>query len=432
MKLFTPTQNTTITVKRTLSQCQTRRVAMPLRGPLNSLPLVGSVMSQLSQSASYGARILLLFITCLGLSACSASNILSVFDALDGYAANVNPIQASNPAPIGTALNANALPTTYSYGGKDKSLSSFLRTTGTASFVVIHNGQVVHENYYLGKSENSRFTSWSVAKSFASALIGIAIQEGHIQSVTDPIINYVPEIAGTAYAATTIEDVLEMASGVRFDETYFIGTDVANLQLAISDKFMDEIVKYTETDNTPGTFNRYKSLDTLVLGLLIRNATGQSVASYLEAKIWGPAGMTNDAHWLADADGLEATYCCIKATTRDFAKLGLIYLNNGFYNGQQIVPAPWIAESLDFNEPHLLPGDNPNSDYDWGYGYQWWFRDEGNDYSAVGIFNQFVYINPDANVVIAKNSGAPNYLLNDLENEHFAVFRAISEHLDSQ
>ncbi len=374
----------------------------------------------------------LLVITVLTLvSGCSAPTVLTAFRLLDGYSAKRNPVTAHQPQPLISELRDHVLPDSFLHEGKPLDTQSFLRKTGTAGLVVVQDGKIIHEEYHYGHSYDSLFTSWSVAKSITSALIGIAIDEGFIASVTDPVATYVPELGTTAYADATIEDILEMASGVDFDENYVLGSDVANLQLAIANSLKHEVLKYNQLANTPGTFNAYKSLDTQVLGLVLTNATGQSVASYLESRIWTPAGMTHSGFWLADKEGIEATFFFFLATTRDFAKFGLIYLNQGFYNGQQIVPKQWISASLDHSKPHLQPGENPLSDDTWGYGFQWWFRDEGHDYAAVGIFNQFIYIDPERRLVIAKNSANPFYLLKDEENEHYALFRAIGRHLDS-
>lgn len=370
--------------------------------------------------------------TTLFITACSPPILLNTFDAMDSFAGSVNDIRSTNPSPIGLALKDKVIPSIYQFNGRDKDTNAFLKKSGTAGLVIIHNGHIINETYYHGKSQDTLFASWSVAKSFTSALIGIAIDEGHIKSVNDLVANYVPALANTAYASATIEDVLEMASGVTFVESYMIGTDVFNLQLAVTNDLAKETLSYQDLDHEPGSFNAYKSLDTQVLGMVLSAATGQSVSSYLESRLWGPAGMTNDAKWLTDRNGMEATFCCMKATTRDFAKLGLIYLNKGFYNNQQIVPTEWVQDSLDISKPHLQPGDNPQSDYDWGYGYQWWFQDNSGDYAAIGIFNQFVYVDPELNLVIAKNSAAPGYLLNDLENEHFALFRAIGRQIANQ
>lgn len=372
-------------------------------------------------------RLLSLFFICVSLSACGSPFVLTIFDLIDITAGNKNIAKANTPSPLTSSAVSYELPESYDFEDQPRSTTNFLKKTGTAGLLVVHQGEIVYEDYNHGKNQNSRFLLWSVSKSVTSALVGIAIEEGHINSVTDPVTDYVPELATTAYANTTIEDSLEMASGVKFNETYLPGTDVFFLQLTLGGSFDKEVQKYQDLDYTPGTFNQYKSLDTVVLGMVLEAATGESIALYLESRIWEPAGMTNDAVWLADDDGLEAAYCCLKATVRDQAKFGLIYLNNGFYNGSQIIPQQWILDSLDNSKPHLQPGENPFSEWDWGYGYQWWMRDTNNDYSAIGVFNQFVYVNPDADLVIVKASGNPTYLNNDRENEHIALFRRISD-----
>lgn len=369
---------------------------------------------------------------CLCLAACTPAAVLRVFDNLHLTAGQVHTAKASFPYEIQRAETSYVLPAQYSYQGRLHSTDTFLKKSGTAGLVIVHDGKIVYENYAYGKNAKSRFHAWSVSKSVVSALIGIAIDEGYIGDVSDPVIKYVPSLSATAYADSTVQDVLEMASGVRFDETYNLGTDVFRLQVAVGKDLSEEVHKYVVKDHATGTFNAYKSLDTVVLGMVLASATGQTITSYLQSRLWEPAGMTQDARWLADRNGLEGASCCLQATLRDQAKFGLIYLNDGFYDGRQIIPRQWVIDSLDTSKPHLQPGENPNSDDSWGYGYQWWIPDTGNDYAAVGVYNQFIYVNPDVNLVIAKASAPFSYLVNDREDEHIAFFRAISEHIKSK
>lgn len=367
---------------------------------------------------------LLACVACLGISACSAPQVLKVFDNLP--AGQTHIAEAGDPAPIPDSATPYTLPETYEFAGETRSVARLLARSGTAGMVIVYKGQVVYEDYNYGKDSNSRFLAWSVTKSVTSALVGIAVAEGYIDAVTDPVTKYVPALADTAYAGTTVEEVLQMSSGVRFDETYWLGTDVFRLQLAVGTDLTREVMKYTVADHEPGTFNAYKSSDTQVLAMVLQSATGVSLTEYLQSRIWEPAGMTQSAQWLADRNGLEASYCCLRATVRDLAKFGLIYLNRGFYNNRRIVPEQWVTDSLDTSKPHLQPGDNPQSDDTWGYGYQWWIPDEGQDYAAVGVYNQFIYVNPQAELVIAKSSAAPSYMADDREDEHIAFFREIS------
>lgn len=371
-------------------------------------------------------RIVGLLWICMSLMACSSATVHKVFDNLHLTAGEVHTAEVGYPNELERAAEDYVLPEQYLYDDSLKSTSKLLQASGTAGMVIIHEGKIVYENYGYGKNQNSRFLAWSVSKSVTSALVGIAIDEGFINEVTDPVVKYVPALQSTAYADSTIEHVLEMASGVQFDETYNLGTDISRLQQAVGRDLSHEIQQYKVLDHPPGTFNEYKSIDTVVLGMILVNATGQSVTSFLQSRLWEPAGMSGEATWLADRNGLEGAFCCLQATLRDWAKFGLIYLNNGFYNNQQIIPQQWVSASLDTSKPHQQPGKNPLSDDEWGYGYQWWIPDAGNDYAAVGVFNQFIYVNPDVNLVIVKGSGALSYLINDREDEHIALFRAIS------
>lgn len=362
----------------------------------------------------------------ISLVACSSGTVHKVFDNLHLTAGDVHTAAADYPSELERSADDYQLPEQYFFNDSMRPTSKLLQASGTAGMIIIHEGKIVYETYGYGKNQDSRFLAWSVSKSVTSALVGIAIDEGFIDTVSDPVVKYVPSLQTTAYADSTIEDVLEMASGVKFDETYNIGTDVFRLQQAVGRDLSKEVHQYVVSDNTSGTFNAYKSIDTVVLGMILVNATGQSVTAYLQSRLWEPAGMTGEAKWLADRNGLEATFCCLQATLRDWAKFGLIYLNNGFYNNKQIIPQQWVSASLDTSKPHLQPGKNPLSDDEWGYGYQWWIPDTGNDYAAVGVFNQFIYVNPDVNLIIVKGSGALSYLVNEREDEHIALFRAIS------
>ncbi len=361
---------------------------------------------------------------CVGLAACSPPQVFKVFDNLP--AGQVHVAEAGFPNPVPDASTRYTLPETYFFADDARSVARLLERSGTGAMVIVHRGEVVYESYHHGKDSSSRFLAWSVTKSVTSALVGIAVEEGYIDAVSDPVTKYVPELTQTAYAQATVEDVLEMASGVRFDETYWIGTDVFRLQLAVATDLSREVQGFVVSDHAPGTFNGYKSSDTQVLAMVLQNATGTTLTEYLQSRLWEPAGMTGSAEWLADKNGLEASYCCLRATVRDLAKFGLIYLNKGFYNGRQIVPEQWVLDSLNTGKPHLQPGENPQSDDTWGYGYQWWIPDDGQDYAAVGVYNQFVYVNPQAELVIAKVSAPPSYLADDREDEHIALFREIS------
>ncbi len=329
------------------------------------------------------------------------------------------------------------LPENYEYDGETRSTAAFLEETDTTGLLVVKDDEIVFEEWWRGNDETSRTISWSVGKSVVSALVGIAIHEGHIESVDDPISRYVPELEGSAYDGVRIKDVLQMSSGARWNEDYSdLGSDVNRMGriLAIGGS-MDAVVTSLEREFEPGTFNRYNSADTQALGMLVVRTTGRSLSDYLGQKIWRPIGMESDAYWLTDDEGMELAFGTLNAVIRDYARFGLLYLHGGNWRGKQIVPSGWVGDSLRADAPHLKPGENPHSDFPLGYGYQWWLMDgrEG-EFSAIGVYNQFIYVNPRRNLVIVKTSANSDYGLSDGEEsyrelESIELFRAIGRSL---
>ncbi len=326
------------------------------------------------------------------------------------------------------------LPKTYEYNGETKNIKKFLDDTWTTGLVVIVDDKIAFEEYYLGNTEESRAISWSVAKSFVSALVGIAVDEGYIKDIADPVTDYVPILKGTGYDGVSIKDVLQMSSGIRFNEDYFdFFSDINRMGRVIAlnlslDKFVASLVNERE----PGTFNHYVSMDTQVLGMVLREATGRDLSSYLEEKIWKKIGMESDAWFLTDGKGMELAFGGLNVVLRDYARFGRLYLNNGSWNGEQVVPRDWVRASVTPDAPHLMPGENPASDWVLGYGYQWWIpQNPEGDFLGIGVYNQFLYVYPKYNVVIAKTSAYAHYDVDGFEREleTIAVLRAIAKGL---
>ncbi|MEO1437818.1 MAG: serine hydrolase, partial [Bacteroidota bacterium] len=280
---------------------------------------------------------------------------------------------------------------------------------------------------------------WSVTKSFVSALMGIAIDEGHVKSISQKAIDYLPELEGSAYADVTIKNLLQMSSGVSWNEDYSDPDSDINRfgrTLALGGSF-EEFAKTLSSDKPQGTYNRYNSSDTQVLGMIISAATGKTLSAYLKEKIWDPLGMENPAWWVMDDQSIEFAAGGLSASLRDYARFGLLYLNQGNWKGQQIVPKAWLEQSLTPDAPHLQVGDNPNSNNSYGYGFQWWILDgtEG-EFSAIGIYNQLIYINPTHDIIITKSAANNSYgMTNDessyREAENFEFMRAIVAQLVS-
>jgi CubicO group peptidase (beta-lactamase class C family) len=320
------------------------------------------------------------------------------------------------------------LPDTYAFESESRDLTAFLDRTETTGFLVVYRGAITHEEYRQSADEASPFTSWSMAKSVLSALIGIAVEEGHIASIRDPIGTYVPALAGSGYADVPIGDALTMSSGIAFDEDYDNPLSDINI-LFIRAMAMgvpaEETLADLERLREPGTYNDYVSSDSMALGLVLENATGMPVSDYLSSRLWGPMGAEADASWSIDRTGREFALCCLNATLRDWARFGRLYLEGGNREGRQIVPETWVTASVNPEAPHLQPGDNPASFWTFGYGYKWWIpEDPRGDFLAIGVWGQFIYVDPTREIVIVKTSADPHF--DDHDPETVAAFRAIA------
>ena len=330
--------------------------------------------------------------------------------------------------PHGEAVE---LPPGYRYQGEDRDTRTFLEETDTVALLVLHDGAIVYENYWLTGGPDVHWMSMSVGKSFVSALVGIAIAEGKIRSIEDPITDYVPSLAGSAYDSVRIKDILQMSSGARWDEDYSDpDSDIMRfIQAFGTGGSLNDFTATLVREHEPGTVNYYNSMDTQALGMLLKSTTGQSLAAYAEKNLWEPLGMERDAYWITDDSSMEMAAGGLQVTARDYAKLGQLYLNGGEWRGRQVVPADWVHDSVTPDAPHVMPG--LHREYPVGYGYQWWVPqgDEG-EFSAIGVYNQFIWVNPTKHVVIVKLSANSGYGLTDddtswREMESFALFRAI-------
>jgi len=331
---------------------------------------------------------------------------------------------------------AVALPTSFTYKGRTIDTETFLAETDTSALLVLKDGQVRSERYMLTGGRDVNWLSMSVAKSFVSAAIGIAIEEGHIGSIEEPITKYVPSLAGSAYDDVRIKDILQMSSGAAWNEDYSDPESDINRFgriMALGGSF-NEFAATLEREHEPGTRNHYNSTDTQVLGMLLTNATGRTITDYMEEKLWHPLGMESDAYWLVDSSKMEMAFGGLNATARDYAKLGELYRNGGVWNGQQIVPADWVAASVAPDAPHLLPETKlaEGDPFPVGYGYQWWVpASVEGEYSAIGVYNQFIFVNPTRGLVIVKLSANSDYATSLDESayremETIEFFRAIA------
>ncbi|MEX2334225.1 MAG: serine hydrolase, partial [Pseudohongiella sp.] len=293
----------------------------------------------------------------------------------------------------------------YTVDGQTYDLYDVLAMNRVSGLLIIRNGEILFEKYLLGNDERTRWMSMSMVKSMTAMLIGAAIQDGHINSIDDLIVDYLPRFAGTAYDGVTVKHLLQMSSGVAWNETY---TDPASdrrrmLEAQISGRpgavldLMGSLPRAAE----PGTRWNYSTGETQLAGALVRAATGKPVADYLSEKIWSKMGMESDANWwLQSPDGLEVGGSGLSATLRDYARFGLFMLNDGVIDGERVLPEGWMDAA---SSRQVISGETVD------YGYMLWpFHDRS--YSAVGIFGQYVFVDPDKELVVAMWGAQPKPL----------------------
>ncbi|WP_211241322.1 serine hydrolase domain-containing protein [Pseudonocardia spinosispora] len=336
-----------------------------------------------------------------------------------------------------------ALPPTYEFDGTTRSTEDFLADTDTAALLVLVDGVIRHEHYALTGGPNVHWLSMSVAKSVISALVGIAIDEGDIKNVDEPISSYVPVKPGSAYDGVSIRDLLRMSSGARWNEDYSDpDADVFRLTKAamgIGGTF-DDFIATMVPEVEPGTLCRYNSGDTMALAALVARATGSSVSDYMHQMLCEPLGMNAPGYWLVDPAGTELSFAGLNLTARDFARIGELYRGGGVWQGRQIIPAEWVHDSTTVGAAHLAPGKPlaGGLPFAMGYGYQWWIPEgDRGEFSAIGVYNQFVYVDPTSSTTIVKLSGNRRYGLSNKESDNreletLELLRAIARRAGQQ
>jgi len=293
----------------------------------------------------------------------------------------VRPLPKGLPLPIG-----------------EGEIEAFLDAQNVGGLIVLQDGKVRLERYARGYGPEGRWTSFSVAKSFTSTLVGAAIRDGYIKSVDEPVTKYIPELAGSGYDGVSIAQLLTMTSGVRWNEDYTDAkSDVARMFLEPVPAGEDPTVHYMKNlprESAPGTKWVYKTGETNLIGVLVMRATHRPLATYLSEKVWQRYGMEQDAFWMVDPSQHEVSGCCLSVSLRDYARMGQFALEGG----HGVVPANWFAESTRAHADIGVPG--------YGYGYQWWTYPEGR-FGAQGIFGQSIRIDPKTRTVIVISAAAP-------------------------
>jgi hypothetical protein len=254
------------------------------------------------------------------------------------------------------ARGSYSLPESFRYGDQSYETEGFLTELVTTGLIIVRDDTILLERYEHGHSPPGRHIAWSVTKSFVSALFGIAVGEGDIPDIMAPVTDYLPELEGSGYEGVPIKHVLQMSSGVGFDEDYGDPfSDINRMGPSMAVGSLLDFAATLERTRAPGTVQHYVSVDTQVLGEILARATGRDLAGYASEKLWKPLGMEFDAVWLLDGTGMEWAFGGLNVSLRDFARLGWLYLNGGSRDGRQIVPRAWVEASVTPDAPHLMP-----------------------------------------------------------------------------
>ncbi len=316
---------------------------------------------------------------------------------------------------------AQQLSPTWDHAGRQWTVADYMSANRTSGVLVLKDGKIILERYGLGRTPKDRWTSFSVAKSLTSTLVGAAIQDGKIKGPDALVTDYVPELKGSAYDGVTVRELLMMSSGVQWNEDYTDPkSDVAQAGFTGSEPGVDPLVSYMRhlpRAAEPGTKWHYDTGETDMVGIMVANAVGKPLSQYLSEKVWATYGMEQDAVWMVDASGKqERGGCCISMTLRDYARVGQFILDGGYAQGRQIVPSWWVAQAT------TKEIDNGAG----GYGYFWWIRENGS-YEAVGIFGQSITTFKDDRLIIVINSAWPAATSKEYSASRTAFVNALRE-----
>jgi len=328
-------------------------------------------------------------------------------------------IRASeDPYPLPRAARALG-EVTYEVDGASYGIRHFLEHNHVEGLIVLRNGEVLLEEYRGEHGPSRRWVSYSVSKSVVSLLMGAAIRDGYIASVDDPVTKYVPLLEGSSYDRVPIRALLRMSSGVEWNEDYTDANSDSSREIDYGGMERLRFLGSKPRVADPGTRFNYSTGEIFLVGAVVRGAVGNNLSAYLRQTIWGPFGMEADANWmLVEPDGPEYAGCCISATLRDYARIGLFALSGGrLPDGTHVLPGGWMEASTT---------PSPTND---GYGYLWWLG-EGDSYSAQGIFGQTIHVDPDLDLVVAIHSAWPNPTGRAFSEHRAAFLRAVKARLE--
>lgn len=340
--------------------------------------------------------------------------------------------RAASPSRLLRAPTEPAL--RYEYQAETRSLDDYLARNPATGLLIARGDTILVERYQYARTDRHRFASFSMAKTVTAMLVGLAIAENLIRSVDDPAGSYVPALADTEYGRTSLRHLLQMSSGVRFRENYSGQDDVARLFAATvlqnGPGGVEAVKPYNERARWSGALFSYASVETQVLGLVLRSVVGRPVAEYFRDRIWEPIGAEADATWIVDASGQEATYCCLNAVLRDYARLGLLLAHDGRLGDRQIIPKEWLhaATTISPDDWHLKRVWERTG---FGYGYQTWiFPGERRMFALIGVHGQAIYVDPASRLVMVHT--AVRERADDPNEETIALWRSVVDVLGAR
>jgi CubicO group peptidase (beta-lactamase class C family) len=343
-----------------------------------------------------------------------ADKIVHNFSNMNAAFMNVELEHGSEPATQLRVGPEMTMPANY---------GAWVTTRTVTSMLVLNHGQIAHQSYYQGTGPDDRRISWSVAKSYLSALFGILVDEGAITSLDDPVTKYVSRLTGAAYDGASVRDVLQMSSGITFDEDYLsYDSDINQMGrvLALGGKMDDFAAGLTKVFAPAGQQWQYTSIDTHVIGMIARGATGRDITDLMSEKIIAKLGQEQAPYYVTDGDGVAFVLGGLNITTRDYARFGQMILQDGQWNGQQVVPSDWIAQST--------CASAKTAEGEIGYGYQWWVpvgAGKGCEFMARGIYGQYIYIDKPAGVVIVSTGADRLFREDGVIDQNIEMFRQI-------
>ncbi len=365
-------------------------------------------------------------------SAFDADKIVDNFSHMDDmfYHAAVAP---KSQRPCALRADPAPLPDAFTFRGQTLTLDDWRASRAVTAMIVLRDGKIAFEDYYLDTAREDQRISWSMAKSFLSATFGIAVGEGLLGSLDDLVTEHVPHLKDSAYNGVTVRHVLNMSSGVAFNEDYLdYHSDINRMGrvLALGHSMDGFACSLKKRAYDPGSRLKYVSIDTHVIGMVLRKITGQSARAYMGQKLLKPMGLEYDSYFLTDGDGVDFVLGGLNLATRDYARFGLLMACDGKYNGQQIVPSDWVRQSTVDTAPPPAEDMAPTDEGLLRYGYQWWLPPdaEQGEFFAIGIYGQYIYVNRPRKTVIAVNAANRDFKvgLGAVTLANLALYREIA------